>query len=201
MFRPGLQDPNLSPGSQLVDLPSDEIPGDMSQNVTDADHDTYPNVATNFDESGESQKAAEGDQEEAHWHNTSEDIRIAVPRPTTSQKRSTYVTPPPTQPGSKRSRNKHVRQRDSDITNDFASGFRMLAESLTASGGGPSSPERRTAAIKALQDDTRDEMSEDEQVKAVRIFQHNTAVADSYLALEKKSMRLRLIRAELDDLY
>ena len=44
-------------------------------------------------------------------------------------------------------------------------------------------------------------MSEDEQVKAVRIIQRNTAVADSYLTLERKSMRLRLIRAELDDLY
>ena len=171
---------------------------DVSPDVTGAKNNEDPSAAMVLNESqGSTHRATEGDQEEARNAST----LLHTPAPAASRKRSASDAPPLTQPGSKRSHHKRPRQKDTDFTDEFASGFRMLAESLTASGGGPSSPERRTAAIKALQDDTQDEMSEDEQVKAVRIIQRNTAVADSYLALEKKSMRLRLIRAELDDLY
>lgn len=198
VFRPGLQDPHIE--VPLDD--SDKISEGDIQDITGADSNKdRSTAATMLNESGQSQRSTpettDGNQEEPPHVSTV----LRTSAPTTSRKRSASTTPPSTQPGSKQSHHKRPRRKESNFADEFASGFRILAESLTTSGGGPSSPERRTAAIKALQDDTQNEMSEDEQVKAVRIIQRNTAVADSYLALEKKSMRLRLIHAELDDLY
>lgn len=172
--------------------------GDAYQDIPVSVPDAAATLNEGF-EGEETQQATEGAGED---DGPKEEVANTIPARPAYRKHSASVTPPSTQPGTKRSHHKRPRQKDADvITEEFASGFRILAQSLTASGGGPSSPERRTAAIKALQDDTWDEMSEDEQVKAVRIIQRNTAVADSYLALEKKTMRLKLIRAELNDLY
>ncbi|KZT20132.1 hypothetical protein NEOLEDRAFT_1021118, partial [Neolentinus lepideus HHB14362 ss-1] len=57
------------------------------------------------------------------------------------------------------------------------------------------SPERCKAAIRLL--DMDDELSDHEQVKAIRLFTRNTAVADSYVAIDKKSWRTLFLCSEL----
>ena len=63
--------------------------------------------------------------------------------------------------------------------------------------GSVTSPERRRAAIHRLEED--DDLSETEQVAAIRLFSHRTTIADSYLAIKKKSTRTRYIQSELID--
>jgi hypothetical protein len=71
-----------------------------------------------------------------------------------------------------------------------------LADKFDESGG-VASPERRRAAIHCLEED--DDLSETEQVAAVRLFSRKTTIADSYLAIKKKSTRTRYIQSELVD--
>lgn len=60
------------------------------------------------------------------------------------------------------------------------------------------SPQRRTAAVCALE--AEGDLSVRDQVNLIRLFQRNTAVADSYLAIKNKATRDAFIRSELDDI-
>lgn len=62
----------------------------------------------------------------------------------------------------------------------------------------PSTPQRRRAAIHQLEQD--DDLSENEQVQAIRLFSRQTAIAETYLAINKKSTRTLYIQSELLDL-
>ncbi|KAG1719539.1 uncharacterized protein EDB91DRAFT_1065513 [Suillus paluster] len=75
-----------------------------------------------------------------------------------------------------------------------AGAIETLADKFDVSGG-LTSPERHSAAIHCLKDDT--ELSKTEQVAAVQLFSHQTAIADSYLAIKKKSTRTCYIQSEL----
>ena len=69
----------------------------------------------------------------------------------------------------------------------------MLDEPYT--GGLLTSPQRHSAAIEKLEDD--EDLSDHEQVEAISIFSRNTHIADSYLAIKKKSIRTSFIQAEI----
>jgi hypothetical protein len=58
-----------------------------------------------------------------------------------------------------------------------------------------SSPKCRSAAVQALEQDGC--LTDLEQVKAIRLFQHDTTIADSYLAIKKASTRELFIHTEI----
>lgn len=84
-----------------------------------------------------------------------------------------------------------------------ADGVFSLAEAIDslshnfATDTGPTSPERRRAAIDLLDEDG--DLSENEQVQAIRLFSRRTAIADSYTSIKKKSVRTRYIQQEILD--
>jgi hypothetical protein len=57
------------------------------------------------------------------------------------------------------------------------------------------SPERHKAAIEMLDKD--DDLSDNEQVHAICLFSHHTSIADTYLAITKKSKCTLYIQSEL----
>ena len=80
---------------------------------------------------------------------------------------------------------------------DVASSVRDLATAFTASGD-QTSPQRRTAAVKLIEDDG--ELSENEQLKFFKVLRKDVSVADFVLAIKDKGKRTRYIQSELDDL-
>lgn len=79
----------------------------------------------------------------------------------------------------------------------LTSQFGTIAKSFeTPPSNALSSPARRSAAISLLDDD--DELSADEHVKAIQLFSRHTAVADSYVAIKKKPIRVAFIQAEIE---
>lgn len=59
----------------------------------------------------------------------------------------------------------------------------------------PPSPIRRTKAIQLLEED--DLLSDDELLKAIKLFETNTATADSFLAIRKQGLRTSYIKGEI----
>jgi hypothetical protein len=88
------------------------------------------------------------------------------------------------------------RGSGTDAMFSVAGAIETLADKFDESGG-VASPERRRAAIHRLEED--DDLSETEQVAAVRLFSRKTTIADSYLAIKKKSTHTRYIQSELVD--
>lgn len=83
---------------------------------------------------------------------------------------------------------------------DVASSVRDLATAFVASGdraGDQTSPQRRAAAVKLIEED--DELSEYEQLKIFKVLRKDVAVADFVLAIKDKGKRTRYIQSELDD--
>lgn len=78
----------------------------------------------------------------------------------------------------------------------LAGAIGSLAQNFSADTG-PTSPERRRTAIALLDED--DDLSEHEQVQAIRLFSRRTAIADSYTSIKKKSVRTRYIQQEILD--
>ncbi|OJA15742.1 hypothetical protein AZE42_05264 [Rhizopogon vesiculosus] len=97
-----------------------------------------------------------------------------------------------------RSIRRSANGRDSGTDAMFlvAGAIEALADTFDQSGG-VTSLECRRAAIRRLEED--DELSETEQVAAVRLFSRQTTIANSYLAIKKKSTRTRYIQSELAD--
>lgn len=91
---------------------------------------------------------------------------------------------------------RHTRNADAAV--DVAEAIRFLSNSMkptNAPNGPPSTPERRQAAIHLMEDDG--EFSEDEEVLAIQLFTRDSASADSYLGIRKKSTRTKFIRSQL----
>jgi hypothetical protein len=85
-----------------------------------------------------------------------------------------------------------------DAMFSVAGAISSLAESFTEDPSILTSPQRRKAAIQLLDED--DDLSENEQVQAIRLFSRQTAIADSYLAIKKKTTRTLYIQSELLDI-
>lgn len=66
---------------------------------------------------------------------------------------------------------------------------------MQESAGIQPSPLRKKAAIKAVED--TEELSDTEMVDVVEMFRENTGVADSYLAIRKKSTRTAYLNKAL----
>jgi hypothetical protein len=62
----------------------------------------------------------------------------------------------------------------------------------------PATPQRRTAAIRAVTTDKN--LTRDEQVKLMALFVTNIAAADSYLAIDDAELRTEFIRHQLGTL-
>jgi hypothetical protein len=80
-----------------------------------------------------------------------------------------------------------------------AGAIEALADTFVEPSGDPAmltSPQRRTAAIAKLEEDA--DLSDNEQIKAIRLFSRKTFIADSYLAISKKSTRTLYIQSEMD---
>jgi hypothetical protein len=82
---------------------------------------------------------------------------------------------------------------------DVAEALRFVAMQLTssdeASNATPSTPQRCTAAIRAVTMDTN--IMRNEQVQLMGLFISNIAVADSYLAIDDVELRTEFIRQQL----
>ena len=69
-----------------------------------------------------------------------------------------------------------------------------MASAFIGSMGSSATPERK-AAIQKLEDD--DDLSDHEQIQAIRLFCKDSSIAQSYLAIGKKGKRTLYIQAEL----
>jgi hypothetical protein len=76
-----------------------------------------------------------------------------------------------------------------------AEALQHVASSLECSGDSPTTPSRRTRAIKAVTIDAS--LSQTERIKAVRLFRKEIASADAYLAIDDEELRTLYIRDEL----
>ena len=78
-----------------------------------------------------------------------------------------------------------------------------MASSFNAAAGGSSSqalltsPQRRTHAIQAIEED--EELSDEEMVNVADLIRRNTDIADTYLALKKPSLRSAYLKKHLDE--
>lgn len=82
-----------------------------------------------------------------------------------------------------------------DAMFSVAGAIEALADSFTDGPASLTSPQRRSSAIAQLDEDA--DLSENEQVQAIRLFSRHTSIADSYLAIKKKSVRTLYIQSEL----
>ena len=80
---------------------------------------------------------------------------------------------------------------------ELAGQLGSIAKTFEPTSGGLSSPERRRLAIQLLEKDG--DLSDNEEVAAIRLFSRNTAVADSFVSITKKATRTAFVQAELLD--
>lgn len=82
---------------------------------------------------------------------------------------------------------------------EVAKSIQHLAEGLGPSLAVPSTatPERKTA-IRLLEEDG--ELSENEQIQAMRLFRKDSSIAQSYISIRNKSTRTKYIQAEMEDM-
>jgi hypothetical protein len=71
-----------------------------------------------------------------------------------------------------------------------------VAEALALNPGGPSSPQRKTAAIKVLTMSTS--FNQHEKVQIMQLIRADTSVADTLLAIEEEELRDAFLRAEIE---
>jgi hypothetical protein len=87
-----------------------------------------------------------------------------------------------------------------DAMFSVAGAIESLADQFVESPSGSSNlstPQRRSAAINLLEED--DDLSDNEQVQAIRLFSQCTAVANSYIAIKKKTTHTCYIQSELSE--
>jgi hypothetical protein len=97
----------------------------------------------------------------------------------------------------KRPRKNHGRKESSShAISGMASSIAQLAEAFTSEAVIPS-PQRKRAAIHAIEDDGG--LSDDEMIEAFKIIRRDTTFADTLLAIQKKESRVRFIKSELSD--
>lgn len=85
---------------------------------------------------------------------------------------------------------------------DVADALRTVASSMLSSDSTATdalaTPRRRTAAIRAVTKDKA--LTPEEQVRVMRLFREDIAIADSYLAIDDVNTRTAYIRSELGDI-
>jgi len=97
----------------------------------------------------------------------------------------------------KRPRNSHGRKQSSGhAIAGMASSIAQLASSFANDTVIPS-PQRKRAAIHAIEDDG--DLSENDMIKVFKIIRRDTTFADTLLAIRKKESRTRFIISELLD--
>lgn len=100
------------------------------------------------------------------------------------------TTPAPT-------RIKRHRPSGTSAILSLSQSIESMADAFSVGGSGTvdASPVRRKSAIRTVVED--EELSDDEIADVVAMFTDNTAIADSYLAIEKKSIRSKFLSRQL----
>lgn len=62
----------------------------------------------------------------------------------------------------------------------------------------PSTPQHWSKAIRTVENDP--ELNGNERIKAMRLFKHDIAAADLYLAINNSAMHAEVIRLEIEDI-
>jgi hypothetical protein len=93
------------------------------------------------------------------------------------------------------------RGSHTEAVGDVADAIQSLANNFSSSAPtanvmATTTPERRAAALKLMEDDG--EFSEDESVSVICLFAHKKAVHDTFLSLSNKERRTKYVRKELD---
>ncbi|KAF9233541.1 Myb/SANT-like DNA-binding domain-containing protein [Melanogaster broomeanus] len=86
------------------------------------------------------------------------------------------------------------KQTSAQAVSEVAQAIRLMAES---SGGGPTTPQRLKAAIHRMEDDG--DLSDEDIIRAARLFRHDIGIADTYLGLSTKRRRTGLIMSEIEE--
>jgi len=79
-----------------------------------------------------------------------------------------------------------------------ASSVSDLATAFLSSGGEPT-PKRRARAIRQIQDDG--DLSENEQVMAMKLMRRDVTIADTFNAIGRKETRTLYLQSELEEGY
>jgi hypothetical protein len=87
---------------------------------------------------------------------------------------------------------------------DVATALREMVSSFNGNNddadhhaGDPSTPQRRSKAIRTIEKDQ--ELNGNERIKAMRLFKRDIAAADLYLAINDPAVRAEVIRLEIED--
>jgi hypothetical protein len=99
-------------------------------------------------------------------------------------------------------RRRSKRGSHTEAVGDVADAIQSLANNFsspsapTTSVMAATTPERRAAALKLMEDDGQ--FSEDELVSVFYLFAHKKAVHDTFLSLSNEKWRTKYVRKELD---
>jgi hypothetical protein len=110
----------------------------------------------------------------------------------TSRKRNAADSYEPT--AAKRHRGHSRKQSSGEAITGMASSIAELASAFASDAVVPS-PQRKRAAIHAIEDDG--DLSENEQIEVYKIIRRDTTFADTLLAIRQKGSRTRFIKSEL----
>jgi hypothetical protein len=81
---------------------------------------------------------------------------------------------------------------------DVASALCEMASSFNdVDNSGPSTPQHRSMTIRAIEKDQ--ELNSEEHIKAMCLFKHDIAAADSYLAINDSAVHAEFIHLEIED--
>ena len=91
----------------------------------------------------------------------------------------------------------HSGHSGTDAMFSVVGAIKSLADHFAESSndGNSTSPQHHSASINLLEEDG--DLSDNEQVQAIRLFSHHTPIADSYLAIKKKATHTCYIQSEL----
>jgi hypothetical protein len=114
-----------------------------------------------------------------------------------SHKRAASLASTPSASESKRARK--TKLTGPAAVSEVADALRFVATHLAtndaASSAEPSTPQRRTATIRAVTKDAN--LTRSEQIKLMGLFVKDIAAADSYLAIDDAELRTEFIREQL----
>jgi hypothetical protein len=128
---------------------------------------------------------------------------VVVPVESTDNKRKRASSEAPELPSNTRKKRRGgKRGSHTEAVGDVADAIQSLANNFSSSSAptqnvmAATTPERRAAALKLMEDDG--EFSEDESVSVICLFAHKKAVHDTFLSLSNKERRIKYVRKELD---
>jgi hypothetical protein len=130
---------------------------------------------------------------------------VVAPAELTNNKRKRAFSEAPELPSNvQKKRRSSKRGSHTEAVGDVADAIQSLAQSFspsessapTTSVMAATTPERRAAAIKLMDDDGQ--FSEDELVSVTCLFAHKKAVHDTFLSLPNEKWHTKYVRKELD---